>query len=254
MNYYPHHIGDYLAHAGHLDPIEDVCYRRCLDYYYLHEEPLPGDVACLAKRLRLREHQAELLSVLEEFFELDGGVYRHKRCDLEIAKYQDKSAKAKASGRLSGLARKANAEQTLSERSADGELTKTITNNQNQNQIEINTHSPGDEVTETVKRPSKYIAPFESIKNLYNEVCTDFVGCRKMDDDRKRLIDKWWRKRKQEDGFESEEEGLRLTRLYLEQAAERPFLRGEGARGAWRADIDFVFTEKKTTKIVEGAY
>lgn len=249
MNYYPHHIGDYLAHAGHLDPIEDVCYRRCLDHYYLHEEPLPGDVACLAKRLRLREHQAELLSVLEEFFELDGNVYRHKRCDQEIAKYQDKSAKAKASGRLSGLARKANAEQTSSERSADVELTKTITITNNQ----INTHSSVDEVSVPVKRPAKYIAPFDDIVGMYNDVCAGMTPCHKLTDKRKGLIDARWRDIKRDEGFESEEEGLNLMRTYLERAAESTFLRGE-SRSGFKADIEFVFNANKFTKIVEGAY
>ena len=34
MIYYPFHIGDYIAHTAHLDPIEDCAYRRLLDAYY----------------------------------------------------------------------------------------------------------------------------------------------------------------------------------------------------------------------------
>jgi len=40
MNYYPFHVGDYAAHTAHLEPMEDLAYRRMLDVYYLREEPL----------------------------------------------------------------------------------------------------------------------------------------------------------------------------------------------------------------------
>jgi uncharacterized protein YdaU (DUF1376 family) len=44
MNYYPFHVGDYAAHTAHLEPMEDLAYRRMLDAYYLRESPLPVDV------------------------------------------------------------------------------------------------------------------------------------------------------------------------------------------------------------------
>ena len=44
MNYYPFHLGDYAAHTAHLEPMEDLAYRRMLDAYYLREAPLPRAV------------------------------------------------------------------------------------------------------------------------------------------------------------------------------------------------------------------
>ena len=35
MNYYPFHVGDYIAHTAHLHPLEDIAYRRMLDLYYM---------------------------------------------------------------------------------------------------------------------------------------------------------------------------------------------------------------------------
>lgn len=35
MNYFPFHVGDYAAHTAHLEPLEDLAYRRMLDAYYL---------------------------------------------------------------------------------------------------------------------------------------------------------------------------------------------------------------------------
>ena len=49
MNYFPFHVGDYSAHTGHLEPMEDLAYRRLLDQYYLREGPLPADIQATAK-------------------------------------------------------------------------------------------------------------------------------------------------------------------------------------------------------------
>ena len=84
MNYFPFHIGDYAAHTGHLDEIEDLAYRRLLDQYYLRESPLPGDAEKTAKLVRLRGYQKEVESVLKEFFELGSSGWSHKRCEEEI--------------------------------------------------------------------------------------------------------------------------------------------------------------------------
>ncbi|MCP4984979.1 MAG: YdaU family protein, partial [Colwellia sp.] len=44
MHYYQFNIGDYTSHTSHLDPLEDIAYRRMLDWVYLHESPLPLSV------------------------------------------------------------------------------------------------------------------------------------------------------------------------------------------------------------------
>ena len=122
MNYYPFHLGDYAAHTAHLEPMEDLAYRRLLDLYYLREGPLPADPAEVARLLRLREHAEEVQTVLNEFFfEADGG-WRHARCDDETLRMQDRQTKAKASAEASVNARRTNAQRTLNERSTDGEL------------------------------------------------------------------------------------------------------------------------------------
>jgi uncharacterized protein YdaU (DUF1376 family) len=97
VNYYPFHIGDYAAHTGHLDPLEDVAYRRAIDAYMLTEAPLPADPADVARRIRMREWVGVVESVLREFFTLTPEGWRHGRCDDEIAKVQSKSEKARTS-------------------------------------------------------------------------------------------------------------------------------------------------------------
>lgn len=87
MNYYQFHIGDYMVRTLHLSPIEDIAYRRLLDLYYSKDGDIPHDIQALARLLRMREHAAEVESVLREFFIEKEGGWAHERCDEEIAKY-----------------------------------------------------------------------------------------------------------------------------------------------------------------------
>lgn len=118
MNFYAFHIGDYAAHTAHLEPMEDLAYRRCLDLYYTREAALPADPAEVARLARLRGELAAVETVLKEFFELTEAGWTHKRCDVEIAEAQEKRAKAQASAnkRWGG---NANAMPTHSERIPD---------------------------------------------------------------------------------------------------------------------------------------
>jgi len=123
MNYYPFHLGDYASHTGHLDPMEDLAYRRMLDAYYLREGQLPKDVTEIARLVRLRDDAATIRDVLNEFFEQTPEGWRHVRCDEEILKMQDKQAKARASAYASVSARKAKAMQPLSDGIPDAQRT-----------------------------------------------------------------------------------------------------------------------------------
>lgn len=122
MNYYPFHVGDYMAHTAHLEPLEDIAYRRLLDSYYLREQPIPASPEDAARLIRMKGNVDEVKAVLAEFFQLTPEGWRHGRCDLELAKMQEKQAKARASAEASVSARRANAQRTLSERSTDVEL------------------------------------------------------------------------------------------------------------------------------------
>ena len=113
--------------------MEDLAYRRMLDEYYLREGPLPAESADVARLIGMREHVTEVEAVLREFFSLTDNGWRHSRCEEELAKMQDKQAKARASAQASVNARRAkptnsenersaNVERTLNERSTDVEL------------------------------------------------------------------------------------------------------------------------------------
>lgn len=88
MHYYQFNIGDYQSHTKHLTPIEDLCYRRLLDHYYLHEKPIENNVAKIARLILLADYQKEVEQVLSEFFELTDAGWINHRADAEIKQYQ----------------------------------------------------------------------------------------------------------------------------------------------------------------------
>jgi uncharacterized protein YdaU (DUF1376 family) len=97
LNFYPWHIGDYKSHTDHLTPKEDICYRRLLDHYYLHESPIQNDMTAVARHIKMRDSEEVIKSVLAEFFELRGEYWHSNRADKEIAAYASKSEKARKS-------------------------------------------------------------------------------------------------------------------------------------------------------------
>lgn len=95
MNYYQFHIGDYISHTRNLSLMEDLAYRRLLDEYYLHEEPLITGVEALARKIGMREYATEVQFVLETFFTLTDGGWANSRAEAEIAKYREYAAAGK---------------------------------------------------------------------------------------------------------------------------------------------------------------
>jgi uncharacterized protein YdaU (DUF1376 family) len=97
MHYYKFNIGDYASHTQHLDPIEDIAYRRMLDWVYLHESPLPDSPEQIGRLIRMRTHSECIAVVLREFFVLTDHGWMQEKADSEIQAYNEKSTKAKAS-------------------------------------------------------------------------------------------------------------------------------------------------------------
>jgi uncharacterized protein YdaU (DUF1376 family) len=140
MNYYEHHIGDYARATAHLSMLEDCAYTRLLRWYYADERPIPADlkVVCRVLRATTKPERDAVQTVLSEFFVLEDDGYHQKRADDEIARYQEKQRKAKASANARWNAQKAQTEgnanahanalqtdmRTHSERNAEAMLTR----------------------------------------------------------------------------------------------------------------------------------
>jgi uncharacterized protein YdaU (DUF1376 family) len=153
MNYYEHHLGDYMRDTAHLSLIEDAVYRRLIDAYYAREAPLPKELSecCKLARISKKVERDAVQYVLKEFFVLAEDGYRQKRCDEVIAKYKDKKNKAKASAEArwgacqSDSERNASAMRTHSEGNAPNNQTP-VTSNQEEAQSASRAPSPAGEM------------------------------------------------------------------------------------------------------------
>jgi uncharacterized protein YdaU (DUF1376 family) len=118
MHYYQFNIGDYQSHTSHLSDIEDLVYRRLLDWYYLHECPIPLDESEVSRQIRMRSHTESIAIVLQEYFERTDNGWIHHRANKEIAKADEKSEKASASAKARWNKKDANALPTQSDSNA----------------------------------------------------------------------------------------------------------------------------------------
>lgn len=96
MHHYPFHPGDYTLDTAHLEPMEDLTYRKLLDMYYDSEAPIPLETQQVSRRLRLGSDIVE--KVLNEFFEKRETGWHQDRCDMEIDKYNRRVEASKSNG------------------------------------------------------------------------------------------------------------------------------------------------------------
>jgi uncharacterized protein YdaU (DUF1376 family) len=233
MHHYPFHVGDYASHTQHLDDLEDLAYRRMLDYVYLNEINLPESVDEIARLIRMRTHCERIATVLREFFTLENGEWINKRSMIEIAKYHAKSDKAKESASKRWKKDYANALPTHSERNAN--------QNQNQNQepIDKTPSSSGD------YKPEKKQPDYQAIIDLYHRILPSLPMVKLLTDKRKASIRSCC-------SLKPSYIGLDFWDAYFEQASKSDFIMGR--KTDWRADFDFLVTKSKFVKVLEGSY
>lgn len=140
MNYFQFHIGDYTSHTAHLEPMEDLAYRRMMDMYYMKESPLPEDPEEVCRLIRLRGEKDAVCRVLMEFFTLSDDGWRHQRCDEEIEKVGRKSDAARASANKRWESRNASAEPLQCERNAESVDSETASSKEEKKSPKFKPH------------------------------------------------------------------------------------------------------------------
>ena len=79
-----------MSHTRHLSHYEDLAYRRLLDFYFLHEQPIRHREA--ARHIGMRDHEEDVLTVLNEFFLSTENGFINVRADKEIAEFRKHQA------------------------------------------------------------------------------------------------------------------------------------------------------------------
>ncbi len=115
MNYYQHHIGDFIRDTARLSDSQCMAYLRMIWIYYETEESLEDDANAIA--FRTGANASDVQQILRHFFFQHDGRWHHARCDREILAFREKSEKAKKSA--DARWKNANAMRTHSERKAN---------------------------------------------------------------------------------------------------------------------------------------
>jgi uncharacterized protein YdaU (DUF1376 family) len=165
LNYYEHHIGDFAEATAHLSFVEDAAYSRLIRKYYAQEKPLPTDIKAVQRLVgaRSKDEREAVESVLNEFFDLQADGWHQARCDAEIARYQDKQAKAKRSAQA-----RWNAKPPQSEGNANASPDAMRTHSEgNAHQTPDTSHQSPDPNTHTESSPP----PMARAPSLAGQVC-----------------------------------------------------------------------------------
>ena len=244
MHYYQFHIGDYAAHTRHLSLIEDIAYRRLLDFYYLHEEPIRQRE--IARQIGMRDHEQEVLSVLEEFFVGTEHGYINPRADREIAHFHAKVEQASRAGRAS-------AERRLNGRSTDRSTDVQPTNNHKPITIDKEANAS---LSGTLFPP----CPHGKVLELWKERLPHLSQPRTWDGSRQVALKSRWsqaaKKSSWSDGYQTQEEGLKWWDSFFTYIANDTKLASgfETDGRIWRPDLPWVLNATNFAKIIDGKY
>lgn len=247
MHYYQFNIGDYKSHTEHLSEMEDLAYRRLLDWYYLHESAIPLDIQETARQIRMRSHTDCIAVVLQEYFERTDDGWVHHRANKEIAKTGEKSAKASASAKARwNKDSDANALPTQSE------------SNATHNPLPITQDTePNIFMSETTFPP----CPQQQILKLWKKHLPHLAQPRTWEGTRQaNLRQRWIQASKPSaysgDGYKTLDKGLEWWDSFFAYiASDTKLATGFESQGrTWRPDLEWVVNSTNFQKIIDGKY
>lgn len=244
MHFYQFHIGDYISHTRHLSLLEDLAFRRLLDHYYLHECPIKQ--RDIARQIGMREHEQEVLTVLDEFFVSTELGYINPRADTEISKYRKLSEDGKR-----GAAKRWQS-QPNGEAISPPTATPIATNNQ-------------EPITNN-QEPNICISPpdgglpscdHQAVIDLYHQTLPTLRKVEVWNDTRAGYLRQRWREVATDQAAKTRDDVLKWWHEFFDYISKSRFLTGrvndKGGR-AFVADLEWILKPSNFAKIIEGKY
>lgn len=251
MHFYQFHIGDYISHTRHLSLMEDLAFRRLLDHYYLHEEPIKQ--RDIARQIGMRENEQEVLTVLDEFFVSTESGYIHPRADSEIAKYRKFSEDGKKGAALRWH------KDGNGEANSPPNATPIATNNQEP--ITNNQEPYIKEGKPSLSGSTFPPCPQKELLSLYKKHLPHLTQPRSWEGSRQSsLKQRWIQAGKPSDyspeGYKTVQDGLKWWDSFFGYIANDTNLaRGfEGNGRTWRPDLEWIVNATNFQKIIDGKY
>ena len=240
MHYYKHHIGDFIRDTSRLSDEQCMAYMRIIWTYYESEQPLPNNPRALAFRIGASEEVVSL--ILDVFFKLEDGVWRHTRCDSEIAEYKAICNRNKTNGKAGGRPKKT---QSVSSEIPVGTQSEP-SRNPNQEPITNNQESKSKSSCDQ-QAGSRERIDYESVFEAYARNLPKLPQVRIKDDARKRAI-------KTIIGMDKKFAEPDFFDRYFAYVEKSDFLMGRNER-AWKGCcFDWLMKPANLKKIIEGNY
>ena len=246
MHYYQFNIGDYQSHTAHLSELEDLAYRRLLDWIYLHEKPIPLEIKEVARNIRMRTHCESIAIVLQEFFVGTETGWVSDRVQREIAKAGDKSQKASQSAKARW---DANALRTQSE------------SNATHNTLPITQDTLIPVAKATLSTAKLMACPQEEILKLWAKHLPHLAQPRSWEGTRRANTKQRWNQASRPsayspDGYQTEAAGIKWWDSFFGYIARDTSLSNgfETAGRTWRPDLEWVMNATNFQKIIDGKY
>ena len=254
MHYYQFNIGDYQSHTAHLSELEDLAYRRLLDWIYLHEKPIPLEINEVARNIRMRTQSESIAIVLQEFFIRTEAGWVSARVQREIDKAGDKSQKASQSAKARWDA------DALRKQSESNATHNTLPITQNpipitQNTTDTNICPPDGEPAD--KLPD---CQHQAVIDLYHQQLPTLRRVEVWNDARKGYLRQRWREVAAELSKDKPTSGgavLDWFNDFFGHIQKSRFLVGKvsGKDGrAFTADLEWILKPSNFAKIIEGKY
>jgi len=287
MNYYQHHIGDFVRDTARLSDSQCMAYLRLIWMYYETEQPLENDIDAIA--FRIGANASDLHQILKHFFFLhEDGFWHHSRCDKEILAFRERSEKAKksADARWSN----ANAMRPHSKRNANAKVSdanqEPVTNIKTYKppvddrgddllgpENQFSDDNPVDQQADSATGhtnggagglpPADHHAdpqcgstqvpdcPVQRIVDLYHDILPELPRIKVMTERRRSQIRSRWREHRSM-------QSLERWSAFFEYVRDSDFLMGRTdpapGRPPFLADLEFITRQSGFVKIIEGKY
>lgn len=283
MNYYERHIGDYIKSTVSLEMLEDGAYNRLIDQCYQTEKPLPLDVKEIYREARCKtpSERKAVDYVLHKFFDQTPEGYIQKRIVKEIARYQDKQKKAKASAEARWSKDKAHSDgnanasethdaQDMRTHSEGNAPQSPVTSNQSpvliqepKGSLSTSDKPTLDALRQTIAKIEKkpgYTAPdcpHDKILSLWLELLPEALQHATWTGNRPVMLRCRWRDLAVEFKWPDEQTGLLWFRRYFCYFRKSPFLMGKTTtvgRKQFELKLEWVVNSTNWAKIRDGSY
>ena len=251
MHYYQFHIGDYMSHTRHLSLYEDLAYRRLLDFYFLHEQPIKHrDVA---RQIGMREHEEDVLTVLNEFFLSTPDGFVNPRADKEIQQYKEYSEAGKR-----GAAKRWGT-PPYGEANSPPNAPPIATNN---HKPLPNNHKPIDiDAYASLSADDLPTCPHQEILSLYKKHLPHLTQPRVWEGSRQTNLKNRWRQAAKSsnyspEGYKTLEGGLKWWDSFFGYIANDTKLATgfQNKERTWQPDLAWIVNATNFAKIIDGKY